>query len=619
VKDITTKRRSNIMKIINNSVVLALLGVAANNAVVAVDADNIFSSPEKEGVTSRIIGGRTARAGRFPYYASLYRGNILSSSNFFCGASLIASDFIITAAHCDIGTFRVVVGNEQITATDGTSRRVKQKFLHELYDSDSIENDIMLVQLDSPVVTSDGSNNLLQLNFDRNLPNENDMQTELLFAIGLGQTETGFLASRLRFVGLPEFNFDDCEDFYQPSSGGGFFEAIFPAFFDRMDGELQLCAGGIRGRDSCSGDSGGPILFIPDDATPTNNPDGNKDIQLGLTSYGLGCAQEAPAVYTRISGYEDWIKDRVCPNSADPPDFCDGGSFDSDEDFDSGGGGGIGDIVSGIGNFCFSSQNTVEVEGVGTIPMNELKIGDSILVDENKYERVYSFGHRSDNIPTKFLSITTTDGEKLELTQSHLVFVKEKNDDSTITTIPASELKRGMQLLHKNNKNKEDESKIKSITTVQRKGMYAPFTPSGTIIINNRFKVSTFVAIDDSATVQLFGGIMELSYQTISQFFESPRRLACRYIGCEKTQSYDVQTGISTYHGMALKSYQHLLKQPTILFHIGFLSAFFVVAVTAAIESVLSSSSILLFTVFLAGVVTLRLISNRPLTKKLNL
>ena len=68
------------------------------------------SRPTNEGVKrpnlrrandleSRIIGGTNALRSRFPYFVSLTGENI---SNHYCGGTLIASDVVLTAAHCNV-------------------------------------------------------------------------------------------------------------------------------------------------------------------------------------------------------------------------------------------------------------------------------------------------------------------------------------------------------------------------------------------------------------------------------------------------------------------------------------------------------------------------------------
>ena len=67
--------------------------------------------------------------------------------------------------------------------------------------------------------------------------------------------------------------------------------------------ESQLCAGGKRGRDSCRGDSGGPLMAII----------GNRWHAVGIVSFGSGlCGLEGiPAIYTRVGGFLDWIAGKI--------------------------------------------------------------------------------------------------------------------------------------------------------------------------------------------------------------------------------------------------------------------------------------------------------------------
>ena len=59
----------------------------------------------------------------------------------------------------------------------------------------------------------------------------------------------------------------------------------------------------IKGKDTCDGDSGGPLV------TRTIN---GTYYQAGIVSYGSKyCARGAPAIYTRVSGFVDWIIDNL--------------------------------------------------------------------------------------------------------------------------------------------------------------------------------------------------------------------------------------------------------------------------------------------------------------------
>lgn len=71
----------------------------------------------------------------------------------------------------------------------------------------------------------------------------------------------------------------------------------------------QLCAGGKKEQDSCTGDSGGPL-------TVEYTADGGfRTLQYGIVSLGPRiCGTEGfPAVYTRVDKYIGWILDNMKP------------------------------------------------------------------------------------------------------------------------------------------------------------------------------------------------------------------------------------------------------------------------------------------------------------------
>lgn len=77
----------------------------------------------KRATIPRIVGGHPIARMEFPWMASLqYNGQ------HFCGAALIAADWLLTAAHCvDASSpkpFQVVVGVHSLSAREPTEQRV---------------------------------------------------------------------------------------------------------------------------------------------------------------------------------------------------------------------------------------------------------------------------------------------------------------------------------------------------------------------------------------------------------------------------------------------------------------------------------------------------------------
>lgn len=70
---------------------------------------------------------------------------------------------------------------------------------------------------------------------------------------------------------------------------------------------IETGAAAGRRRDSCNGDSGGPLHFL-DEAV-------SRFFLVGVTSFGLGCGETA-SIYTRVAAYLDWLEPIVWPDSA---------------------------------------------------------------------------------------------------------------------------------------------------------------------------------------------------------------------------------------------------------------------------------------------------------------
>lgn len=67
----------------------------------------------------------------------------------------------------------------------------------------------------------------------------------------------------------------------------------------------QICAGGEEGRDSCRGDSGGPLMN-------TFRDDAGQWYLEGVVSFGNSCGQRGwPGVYTNVAEYLEWIEETV--------------------------------------------------------------------------------------------------------------------------------------------------------------------------------------------------------------------------------------------------------------------------------------------------------------------
>ncbi len=243
-----------------------------------------ISNAEKNNLSTRIVGGTSAIAGDYPWMVS-----VQDSVGHFCGGSLIASRWVLTAAHCTFDQLNRLVTPDQLQVAigihtlSGTSTNqlisIKAIHVHPNYQhGSSSDNDIALLELNqasnqSPVSSATPS-----------LMGQIAIATPLK-VMGWGTLqENGSASDTLQEVDLPLVSQASCNQTYQ----GG--------ITDNM-----LCAGFTAGgKDSCQGDSGGPLLY-------QNNGVWH---QVGVVSFGNGCAlPNFPGVYTRVANYDAWIKE----------------------------------------------------------------------------------------------------------------------------------------------------------------------------------------------------------------------------------------------------------------------------------------------------------------------
>ena len=157
------------------------------------------------------------------------------------------------------------------------------------YDKYTKKNDITLIRLERSVNFRRGISPVClpvkyqEFNFNR--------LTEEPIVIGWGRTGGREpQSSHLRETNVPLVDQDICINKF--------------AAFERTIGFSQFCAGD-ENRDSCNGDSGGPLL--------SSELDNGKWAIIGIVSFGPAeCADsEVPGVYTRVDQYLDWIEQNV--------------------------------------------------------------------------------------------------------------------------------------------------------------------------------------------------------------------------------------------------------------------------------------------------------------------
>ncbi|CAH1365736.1 hypothetical protein MTP99_002005 [Tenebrio molitor] len=241
-----------------------------------------FKSTPLKDIESRIINGEQAILGQFPWQVAMYfDGNYM----WFCSGSVISEEWILTAGHCVDGaqSVRIFAGLVKLDGNVGAVSESTEFFLHEGYNSETLENDIGLVKLNK------------LLSFDNFLKpitlSEEILDTNVEITVsGWGTTsdDSGVISQMLNYVDLLTITNSECAKAYG--------DEIF-------DGMVCAISGSDSVKSPCSGDSGGPVVIDAD-----TNP-----IHVAVVSFvsNDGCEADSPSGYTRTAFYRDWIKNKT--------------------------------------------------------------------------------------------------------------------------------------------------------------------------------------------------------------------------------------------------------------------------------------------------------------------
>lgn len=197
---------------------------------------------------------------------------------------------------------------------------------------------------------------------------------------------------------------------------------------------------------------------------------------------------------------------------------------------------------------CFSRSNTVLNKDRGIIPISEVIVGDYILADGNKFEQVYSLAHYDPTKKAAFIQVTTaeTNDAPLELTPKHMVFTGAGK------AVMAKSLRAGDSVLLPNG----DSAEIQSIKVVQSEGLFAPFTASGTLVVNGIVASSYIDVVDIPWAV---------SSQWLENVFQIPHRTICTFrLDWCKQETY-TEEGVSRWVSAPLYFVQWVSRQHVVV------------------------------------------------------
>lgn len=239
---------------------------------------------------TRIVGGSGAAPGAWPWQAAVIDARYDDYQGQFCGGSLVAPRWVLTAAHCVVfqGTptspsaLRIMLGRTRLSATGGEDLAVSRIIVHPSYDAAASNYDVALIELSVP-----SSQTPVRLAAS----GQSD-----LWSGGQPAVVTGWGTTSPRGDSYPDDLLQATVPIRSDAECGQMLGSPFQA-------ATMMCAGYAEGgRDSCYGDSGGPLVV--------EDREGGWR-QAGVVSWGYQCAApNSPGAYARVGSdpLRGWIE-----------------------------------------------------------------------------------------------------------------------------------------------------------------------------------------------------------------------------------------------------------------------------------------------------------------------
>lgn len=223
---------------------------------------------------------------QFPHQVSIQSPTVRPSSYTWYGGSLIATNWILTAAHCttqSLEQFNIRIGSTH-RQTDGISMTAFESIAHPLFNSSNLNNDIALIKLPVPVELGDALVSIIHIAKRSHAEAAKQFVGHEAIVCGWGYYkeywENNLLWNRVTIITNTQ-----CAQVYGPATV--------------TDNVLCSVAPKYVSAFQCLGDAGGPLIFV----------EMGVPFVVGVQSFSsvAGCDIGHPTGYVNVASFLDWI------------------------------------------------------------------------------------------------------------------------------------------------------------------------------------------------------------------------------------------------------------------------------------------------------------------------